>query len=117
MDKEQIKELIEKEDLTLTDVIDTVVEMNGIIGVGLISLGSNLRDYCHNKTKRESTDIEKRSFDGSITMTISLSDLYGKMKEELESVGVEFPVKKYPNGDTYLDFESALDLYVKQKNS
>jgi hypothetical protein len=49
MNKEDIKKLVLEDGLTITDVIDVVVELNGFIGVGLISLGDGLRDYCHNK--------------------------------------------------------------------
>lgn len=49
MEKEEIKKLILEEGLTITDVIDVVIEVNGIIGVGLITLGEQLHDYCTNK--------------------------------------------------------------------
>ena len=49
MDKEKIKKLVLEEGLTITDVIDVVVELNGFIGVGLISLGNELQKYCHDK--------------------------------------------------------------------
>jgi hypothetical protein len=58
MDKEEIKKLILEQGLTVTDVIDVVVELNGFVGVGLITLGDNFRDYCHNK-------IPKRNWEGS----------------------------------------------------
>jgi hypothetical protein len=45
MNKEKIKKLIVDEGLTITDVIDAVIELNGIIGVGLITLGDGLKDY------------------------------------------------------------------------
>lgn len=37
------------EDFTLTDAIDAVVDLNGLIGVGLISLGDQLKEYCYSK--------------------------------------------------------------------
>lgn len=40
--KEEIKELLIAERLTLTDVIDAVIEINGIIGVGLITLSDRV---------------------------------------------------------------------------
>ena len=33
-------------DFTITDIIDAIIEYNGIIGVGLISLGDSLQEYC-----------------------------------------------------------------------
>ena len=50
-DKEQLKQFILKGKLTITDVIDMVIDINGIIGVGLITLGEQLHDYCTNKIK------------------------------------------------------------------
>ena len=38
--------------ITLTDVIDAVIEVNGIIGVGCISLGDQIKDYCYQKSTR-----------------------------------------------------------------
>ncbi len=51
MDKDKIKKLVNEEGLTITDLIDVVIELNGIIGVGLISLGDGLQKYTHNKIK------------------------------------------------------------------
>ena len=53
MEKEKIKSLIEDEGLSLADVIDAVIELNGIIGVGLIALGDNLQRYCHEKIHKQ----------------------------------------------------------------
>ena len=49
IDKKEIKRLIEIDGLEITDVIDVVIEVNGIIGVGLISLGEDLKQYCYDK--------------------------------------------------------------------
>lgn len=49
--KEQIKELVENHNLELKDLIDVVIELNGFIGVGLISLGDNLQEYVHSQIK------------------------------------------------------------------
>jgi len=51
MNKEEIKKLVLENDLNITDVIDVVVELNGIIGVGLISIGEYLNNYCKSKIK------------------------------------------------------------------
>jgi hypothetical protein len=53
--KDEIKRLMLEEGLTITDMIDVVIELNGIIGVGLITLGDQLQDYCHNHGKKETT--------------------------------------------------------------
>ncbi len=49
MDKEELKKLILEKGLTITDLIDIIVELNGIIGVGLITLGEQLNEYCKSK--------------------------------------------------------------------
>ena len=45
MEKAELLELLRTEELTLTDVIDAVIELNGLIGVGLISLADDLSKY------------------------------------------------------------------------
>ena len=38
MTQEEIKKLITEQGLELTDVIDAVIDLNGLVGVGLITL-------------------------------------------------------------------------------
>jgi hypothetical protein len=45
MDKNELLALVAAEQLTLTDVLDAVVEVNGLRGVGLISLSEDIRKY------------------------------------------------------------------------
>lgn len=49
--QKQIIQALKDGRLTLTDVIDAVIATNGIIGVGLITLGDSLKEYCYNKIK------------------------------------------------------------------
>ena len=51
MDKQELKKLVAGGQVTLTDVIDIVIELNGIIGVGLISLGEDIQKYIVVKAK------------------------------------------------------------------
>jgi len=51
--KEEIKKLVLEKGLTITDVIDVVIEVNAIIGVGLITLGEQLDKYCMSKINRQ----------------------------------------------------------------
>ena len=44
-----VERQLKDEDFTLTDAIDAVVDLNGLIGVGLISLGDQLKEYCYSK--------------------------------------------------------------------
>jgi len=56
MDKAELTKLLASEEITLTDVIDAVIEINGIIGVGLISLGEDLEKYVVSKIRRGERD-------------------------------------------------------------
>ena len=47
---EEIQELLKDGAFTLTDVIDAVIEINAIIGVGLISLGEDIERYIINQS-------------------------------------------------------------------
>ena len=49
MEKEEIKRLVLEEGLTITDLIDVVAELNGFVGVGMISLGDELNEYTKSK--------------------------------------------------------------------
>tara|TARA_R100001594_G_scaffold44767_1_gene77286 strand:- start:4904 stop:5062 length:159 start_codon:yes stop_codon:yes gene_type:complete len=49
MNKDKIKDLVLNEGLTITDLIDVVVDLNGFIGVGLIRLGDDLKEYIYDK--------------------------------------------------------------------
>ena len=49
MDKDTIKQLVLDGQITITDVIDVVIEANGIIGVGLVTLGTQLEEYVKSK--------------------------------------------------------------------
>ena len=52
MEKKKIKKLVLTQGLSITDLIDVVVDLNGIIGVGLVTLGKNLDEYCKSKIKK-----------------------------------------------------------------
>lgn len=54
MESSEIKKLVLEQELTITDLIDVVIEINGFIGVGLISLGDDLKQYCYDKIKSKS---------------------------------------------------------------
>jgi hypothetical protein len=49
MSKEELLDLVITKGLTIEQLIDVVVEYNGIIGVGLITLGDQLKKYCTDK--------------------------------------------------------------------
>lgn len=44
--KKEIERIVLEEGMIVEDVIDVVIKLNGLVGVGLVSLGDKLRDYC-----------------------------------------------------------------------
>lgn len=54
MKREDIIKLINDEGLTITDVIDAVIELNGIVGVGFIDLEDHLVAYIRTQRKNKS---------------------------------------------------------------
>lgn len=50
--KQEIETLILERGLTLTDVIDVVVELNGFVGVGFITFANSISDYIKETPKR-----------------------------------------------------------------
>lgn len=55
MTNQEIKQLMIDGKLTITDVIDAFIDLNAIIGVGLISLGDDLSDYIIDYGKQRKT--------------------------------------------------------------
>jgi hypothetical protein len=51
MEQKEIEKLMLEKGLTIEQVIDTVISLNAIIGVGLVSLGNHLKEYCYNKIR------------------------------------------------------------------
>lgn len=45
MNKDRIRTVLKEEEANLTDIIDMVIEDNGIIGVGKITLAEQLSNY------------------------------------------------------------------------
>ena len=56
MDKQELKKLVAGGQITLTDVIDIVIELNGFVGVGLISLGEDIQKYIVDQAKEEAKE-------------------------------------------------------------
>ena len=49
---EQLKQELIHNHFTVEEVIDSIIELNGMVGVGLISLGDALKEYCYAKVKK-----------------------------------------------------------------
>jgi hypothetical protein len=50
--REQLVDWMRDNDVTLSDILDIFIELNAIIGVGLISLGDRLQQYCYHWKER-----------------------------------------------------------------
>ena len=48
---EELHKLLKDKEFTIEDVIDAIIQLNGIVGVGKISLGDTLKNYCYHKAK------------------------------------------------------------------
>lgn len=46
MDSKQVKALILNEGLTVMDVIDALIDLNGLNGVSVVAMGVDLKGYC-----------------------------------------------------------------------
>ena len=51
MSTEELHRLLKDKEFTVEDVVDAIIFINGIVGVGRISLGDSIRDYCHHRAK------------------------------------------------------------------
>lgn len=57
--KEEIEKLILERGLTVTDVIDVVIDLNGIVGVGFISFAAQISEYIRETPRRRRSRIAK----------------------------------------------------------
>ena len=51
MSTEELQKLLQDKEFTIEDVIDAIIQLNGIVGVGKISLGDTIRDYCYHRAE------------------------------------------------------------------
>ena len=49
---EEIAKIFIKNDIGIDEVLETMIETNGYVGVGLVTFGDYLRDYVMDKIKR-----------------------------------------------------------------
>ena len=54
MDKEKVKSLIVNDGLNIMDVIDALIELNGMKGVAVVAMGVDLKGYCVDKSVNKS---------------------------------------------------------------
>lgn len=52
MTTKEIQKALKAGKFTLTDVIDAFIELNGIIGVGRITLADDIRDYINQSSAK-----------------------------------------------------------------
>ena len=51
MSTEELCQLLKDGEFTIEDVIQAIIQLNGIVGVGKISLGDTLRDFCYHRAE------------------------------------------------------------------
>ena len=51
MTNERLYQLLRDGEFKIEDVINAIIQINGIVGVGKISLGDSIKDYCYHKAK------------------------------------------------------------------
>ena len=51
MSTEELYRLLRDREFTIEDVINAIIQINGIVGVGKISLGDTLRDFCYHRAE------------------------------------------------------------------
>lgn len=56
--KDEIKDLVLRRSLTLTNVIDVVCELNGFVGVGYITFGDQIGEYIKDKARTTGLSAE-----------------------------------------------------------
>ena len=49
MSTEELYKLLRDQEFTIEDVINAIIQLNGIVGVGKISLGDTLKNFCYHK--------------------------------------------------------------------
>lgn len=72
MNPDQIQQALKDGRFTLTDVIDAVIQVNGIIGVGKITLAEQTAEYIrsHKGYQRPGQDMPERAANGTSGMTL-----------------------------------------------
>ena len=51
MSTEELHKLLKDREFTIEDVINAIIQLNGIVGVGKISLGDVLKNHCYHRAK------------------------------------------------------------------
>ena len=82
MSNEELYKLLKDKEFTIEDVINAIIQINGIVGVGKISLGDTLKDYCYHRAK----DYNSKGVD--LVSLQDYSEQAGKL-ESSESVGIK----------------------------
>lgn len=114
MKKEELVKLILDGEITITQVIDEVIEINGIIGVGLISLGDGLKKYCHDKIK--TGRIGEMINEGrKIAIALMVGNQIGNFNNNLEIAkdclkNITHHRRAYLSDDDYRKFNETIDF-------
>lgn len=91
--RDQLREWLISEDVTLKSVIDEVIEINGLVGVGLISLADELAYYItHHKSYSSDSDKPTEWID-------EIEHEESEYRNYLKSINPDQPKKYWLNYD------------------
>ena len=78
MSTEELYRLLRDREFTIEDVIDAIIQLNGIVGVGKISLGDTLKNYCYTRAKdHQSRGVDSIELKSGIVAPIESDDTIG----------------------------------------
>ena len=76
--REELYRLLRDQEFTIEDIIDAIIQLNGIVGVGRISLGDTLQQYCHVRAKDyQSKGVMNKNLKSGIVAPLETSDPVG----------------------------------------
>ena len=78
----ELHQLLKDREFAIEDVIQAIIQLNGIVGVGRISLGDTLKNYCYHRAK----DYNSKGVD--LVSLQDYSEQAGKL-ESSEAVGIK----------------------------
>lgn len=112
MTKEQIKLLALEDEIDVLDVIDAVIEANRIIGVGLITLGEDLRSHCISYPHRQREEHVITPIDELIAIQRE-----NAAKSFVKELRVAVPTKTHAMGSNVVqEFDDAYEKWIKQSH-
>ena len=78
MSTEELYKLLRDQEFTIEDVINAIIQLNGIVGVGRISLGDILKDFCYHKADVYLSDgVHNKELKSQVNRTLASGKTVG----------------------------------------